>query len=116
MRRFVDWLRLGEECSVTAVCMPPGARVELRIESPEVQSTLGMPAQSEAVFDEITAESFLYRDALRLPDGRMLLLQSFPEGIHARVTTLGSGSSVEDGAVLLEREDERMPALLARRW
>jgi hypothetical protein len=116
MRRFVDWLRLGDECSVTAVCMPPGARIELRIQSPEIQNTLGVAARSEAVFDEISAESFLYRDALRLEDGRMLLLQSFPEGIHALVTALGPSNDFEDRAVLLERQYERTPALLSRRW
>jgi len=100
-RRMLDWLRLGmgRRCDATAVCMPPGARIELEITAP-VARAIGVPAgRCEAVFDEISAESFMYRDALRFGDGRMFLLQSLPEGIHGKVLTLGS-NDVDEAALL----------------
>jgi hypothetical protein len=116
MRWFVDWLRMSPVCNVTAVCMPPGARVELCVENREIQRSLGISGRCEAVFDEITADSFMYRDALRLPDGRVLLLQSIPEGIQARVLTLGSSRSPEDAILLDAVEDFRRPAVATQRW
>lgn len=113
---LVDWLRLTPACSVTAVCMPPGARVELYIGSPEVQDSLELPDRCEAVFDEITADSFMYRDALRLPDGRVLLLQSIPEGVQARVVSLGSSPTMEEAILLDALEETGRPVLSARRW
>lgn len=110
--RVIDWLRLGNTSCVTAVCMPPGARVELDATSVRRQDNIGLQPQCEATFDEITPESFMYRDALRLGDGRVLLLQSLPEGVRAKVLSLGSNAGVMDEAVLLHRfeEEERIYA------
>jgi hypothetical protein len=108
--RVMDWLRLGNTSCLTAVCMPPGARVELDATFVSRPESIGLQPRCEATFDEITAESFMYRDALRLPDGRVLLLQSLPEGLRAKVLSLGSDVAAMDEAVLLHRleQDERM--------
>ena len=120
-RRFFEWLQLGmgSRCDATAVCMPPGARLELEIPSTAARH-LGLSAgHCAAVFDQISAESFMYRDALRLSDGPVLLLQSLPEGIRARVLTLGS-SEMEEAVLLNEwgarAEQSRQSVSYGRRW
>lgn len=121
--RVLDWLRLGTTSCVTAVCMPPGARIELDTTSIPLKhrSDLGLQLRCEATFDEISAESFMYRDALRLDDGRMLLLQSLPDGIRGTVLSLGASANVAEEAILINRrtvelEEIRTPVASARRW
>lgn len=121
LARLIDWLRLGNASCVTAVCMPPGARVELDATSLNAQDNIGLQPHSEATFDEISAESFMYRDALRLSDGRLLLLQSMPEGVRAKVVSLGSNAAVMDEAVLVserraEPDEIRTPVPSVRHW
>lgn len=113
--RLIDWLRLGSRSCVMAVCMPPGARLELDATSLSAQDNIGLHPHSEATFDEIYAESFMYRDALRLADGRLLLMQSLPEGIRAKVVSLGSNAGVVDEAVLLHSDGEE-ERVAARHW
>jgi hypothetical protein len=113
--RLIDWLRLGNTSCMTAVCMPPGARVELDTTFVTRPQSAGLQPRCEATFDEITTESFMYRDALRLNDGRVLLLQSLPEGIRAKVLSLGSNAGAIDEAVLLHRFDEEERAFARHR-
>ena len=101
--------------------MPPGARLELDATSLSAQQNIGLPPHTEATFDEISAESFMYRDALRLADGRLLLMQSLPEGIRATVVSLGSNAAMMDEAVLLderraETDEIRTAVPSFRRW
>jgi hypothetical protein len=41
-------------------------------------------------FTQLSARSYAYRDALRLPDGEPVLLQKLPEGLRVTVMALVS--------------------------
>jgi hypothetical protein len=47
-------------------------------------------------FTQITAAAYQHRDALRLPNGREILLQHLVEGLHLRVISLGGGDETVD--------------------
>ena len=73
---------------VTAVCIPPGARLLLRDVPERLQTDLGVGLREEVTFTEITPAAYRYRDAVRFRNGREILLQQLSEGQHARVGTL----------------------------
>ena len=72
-----------------AVCIPPGARLLVRDIPERVQRELKIaePAQ-EVVFTQLATVGF--RDAIRFPNGKELLLQRLAEGQRVRVLALSS--------------------------
>jgi hypothetical protein len=44
----------------------------------------------EVVFAQLGAVEYQYRDAIDLRDGRTILMQRLPEGIHFEVLSMGS--------------------------
>lgn len=74
--------------SIPAVCIPPGARLKLVSIPERAQRTLALAAGEEVIFTEITAAWNQFRDALRLKNGREILLQSIGEGLQIQVLSL----------------------------
>ena len=88
-------------CSTTAVCVPPGARLVLRDIPKRRQEELGVGEVEEVTFVEQSAEAFRYRDAVRFPNGREILLQDLPCGLRVEVLSLDSADQVEAEPELL---------------
>jgi hypothetical protein len=75
---------------VTAVCMPPGTRLMIT-DMPVAAKRVGRVRLGDTVtVTEITSESYSYRDALILSNGKCVLLQDLPEGLQAVVLSTAS--------------------------
>ena len=95
--RVKDFLCLPEPEPVCAVCVPPGARLELN----EPNST------EPVVFTQTSASTNKYRDAMRFANGRVLLLQGLREGLRVKVIDLSNAASLDLEAPLEDRESVR---------
>ena len=80
----------GARQCVTAVCIPPGARVRLEGIPRRVQREVGVTPIELATFTQFSAEANRYRDAVRFENGRETLLQDLGEGTHAHVVDLST--------------------------
>jgi len=76
---------------MTAVCMMADTKLRLEAISSEVRVALGVPASADVTM--IRLDIGPYRDAVRFPDGREVLLQRLNPGVTA--TVLGIASSIE---------------------
>jgi hypothetical protein len=83
-----------ETKSLTAVCVPPGARLLLHDIPEHLQRQIGIGSAEPVVFTQITANQNSYRDSVRFRNGREVLLQRLSEGQRVRVLTLGSEDAV----------------------
>jgi len=84
--------------SCTAVCIPPGAELQLRDIPKRLQQELQLHGdQQEVVFTQ-TSTHANFRDAVRFTNGVEILLQQLQEG--QRVSVLSLGSAEEDIAQL----------------
>ena len=70
----------------TAVCMQCDTKVMLTDIPPALQTAFRVGAEVETTFAQ--REAGLYRDGLRLADGRFVSLQDLQPGIHAYVPAL----------------------------
>src|SRR5215467_84289 len=70
--------------AVCAVCIPPGARLELCGLPIPMQRRLGVGPLEQVTFTQITASANAYRDAVRFRNGREVRLQELREGIRVR--------------------------------
>jgi hypothetical protein len=95
--------------SIPAVCIPPGARLKLASISEQAPRTLALAVGEEVIFTEITAAWNQFRDALRLKNGREILLQSIGEGLQIQVLSLTLPEHVE------ARAEEYTYSLVPRR-
>jgi hypothetical protein len=78
-----DWKR-----AVPAVCIPPGARLQVDgIPSP-MQRLFKLGPREEVTFVQLTAEPFKYRDAIRFNNGQEILLQQLFDGLRMEVLSL----------------------------
>ena len=84
----------------TAVCMQCDTKVMLTDIPLVLQTALRVGAEAETIFAQ--REAGLYRDGLRLADGRFVSLQDLQPGIHAYVPAL-----LERDALEGPREDAR---------
>ena len=87
--------------AVCAVCIPPGARLELSGIPVRLQKLWDVASTEEVEFTQISANVNTYRDALRLTSGRLVRLQDLWEGIQVRVLDL---SAAEEPVWELESE------------
>ena len=92
--------------SMPAVCVPPGARLQLRDIPEHLQQGLGVGAVEEVTFIEQSLEAFTYRDAVRFANGREILLQRFQCGQHVEVLSL---CGAEEEMKLHNRSEEYRP-------
>jgi hypothetical protein len=74
--------------AVPAVCIPPGARLELRDIPARLQHEIGVAPVETVTFTQITAAVNSYRDAVRFENGREVRLQELREGQRVKVLDL----------------------------
>ena len=80
---------------VPAVCIPPGARLRMNGIPRDLQKDLGAGQTEEVTFVELSASAYRYRDGVRFPNGREILLQYLDEGLHVDVLSLGGREQPE---------------------
>jgi hypothetical protein len=84
------------EPPVTAVCIPPGARLWLQNIPDRLQREFGVGPNEEVTFTQLTAQPYTYRDAVRFDNGREVLLQKLEPGQRAVVLHLALAEEVAD--------------------
>jgi hypothetical protein len=85
---FMRWVLPRKRCGLTAVCIPPGARLFISEIPVTAQPFWGAVEMKVAEFTQLSERSYAYRDALRLSDGETVLLQRLPEGLRVSVVAL----------------------------
>jgi hypothetical protein len=80
---------------VTAVCIPPGARLILQDLPTRLQRDLNVDPAEEVTFTQLTASENTYRDAIRFRNGQQILLQKLQKGQHVKVCELSSAQAFE---------------------
>jgi hypothetical protein len=73
---------------VTAVCIPPGAQLELQGLPAHLQREFGVGPREYVTFVQLNAEAFRYRDAFRFDNGREVLIQKLNEDLRVEVLQL----------------------------
>jgi len=85
--------------ALPAVCVPPGARLRLSGIPKYIQDKYGASDSEDVTFVQTTYETFRYRDGVRFGNGRVAMLQVFPEGVRAEVLRLGAEEEPETAPV-----------------
>jgi hypothetical protein len=98
--------------SAPAVCIPPGASLILHDVTPQVQKALGVCADEDVRFVQMSAASHTYRDAVRFRNGQTLCLQELREGQRVKVVDLGYSTPEEP---IISGIPESLPVLGAPR-
>lgn len=80
---------------IPAVCVPPGARLTLSGLPKRLQMDLGVNADEEVTFTQLTAATNTYRDAVRFRNGYHARLQDLSEGVRAKVLDLSLAEEFE---------------------
>lgn len=75
--------------NISAVCVPPGARLLLKNVPEDLQRRWNVKEEESVSFVEISAMENTYRDAVQFGDGRQVILQDLREGMLLRVLSLG---------------------------
>ena len=89
---------------VCAVCIPPGARLNLHCLPVRLQRQCGVSGVETVTFTQITAAAHAYRDAVRFSNGYVIRLQELIEGLHVTVLDLSLAGELNLEAL---REEER---------
>jgi hypothetical protein len=80
---------------LTAVCVPPGARLRLEGIPRSLQRDLAVGGAEEVTFTQLSYDAYAYRDAVRFENGKQVSLQQLAEKVRATVLSLGD--SEEEG-------------------
>lgn len=80
---------------IPAVCIPPGARLTLSGVPKRLQMDLGVAAEEQVSFTQLSAAVNTYRDAIRFKNGYQVRLQDFAEGVRAKVLDLSMAEEFE---------------------
>ena len=80
---------------VPAVCIPPGARLQLQDIPARLQHEYAVSAVENVTFTQITAAVNSYRDAVRFANGRELRLQELREGQRVQVLDLSVAEELD---------------------
>ena len=89
VKEFFEPLKLH---SVTAVCIPPGARLRMLDIPACFRSSLKISETEDVTFTQMTAAANAYRDAVRFGSGHELLLQALMEGQRVKILNLDAES------------------------
>jgi hypothetical protein len=106
---FMRWLFPRKQCGMTAVCIPPGARLLVSVVPTVSRPFWGALERQTVDFTQLSERSYAYRDAIRLPDGETILLQKLPEGLRATVMALAS----EEEAVHAQQQERIVERVLS---
>lgn len=90
---------------VAAVCIPPGARLQLQDIPTRLQHELGVGAVEDVTFTQITAAVNSYRDAVRFANGREIRLQELREGQRVKVLDLTMAEDLDLETLREERAE-----------
>jgi hypothetical protein len=104
-RTLKDFFNPPRTEPVPAVCIPPGARLQLRDIPVRLQHDLNVGAVEEVTFTQISAAVNTYRDAVRFPNGREVRLQELREGQHVRVLDLSMAEELDLDRLRVERNE-----------
>jgi hypothetical protein len=85
IKRFLCQPKLD---TVTAVCIPPGARLILLDVPRSLQVALEIEEIELVTFTQLTAAANAHRDAIRFKNGRELSLQTFTDGQRVKIMDL----------------------------
>jgi len=102
IRDFFDPPRNAPVC---AVCIPPGARLQLHDIPPRLQAELGVGAVEEVTFTQLTSAANTYRDAIRFANGKEIRLQELREGQRVQVFDLSLAAEIDLNVLRAEREE-----------
>lgn len=105
--RVKDFFNPPKTDPVCAVCIPPGARLELQGLPARLQHEFGVTATENVTFTQISAAVNSYRDAVRFANGRELRLQELREGLKVKVLDLSMAEDLD--LELLREERAEMP-------
>lgn len=95
LERIRDFFNPPVAEPVCAICIPPGARLQLSDIPPRMQQEYGVGALEEVVFTQITAAVNSYRDAVRFRSGREVRLQELREGQRLKVLDLSMAEELD---------------------
>jgi len=98
-QRFWKYLNPPAAPCELAVCIPPGAKLQLNGIPARIQRDYGLKSVEEVTFTQIEVTG--YRDAVRFSSGRLARLQELREGMTVKVLSLDSLE--ESTEVTLER-------------
>jgi hypothetical protein len=99
---------------VCAVCIPPGARLNLHDLPVRLQRAFDVGSCETVTFTQISAASHAYRDSVRFTNGRTVRLQDLNEGLRVTVLDLSLAGEL-DLEALREESAAMSPDPLARR-
>jgi len=85
-----------QEGKLTAVCVPPGARLLLDGIPQQMQQELGVTETEIVTFTQLGYEAFTHRDAVRFDNGREIRLQLLRENQRAIVLSLSNATDREE--------------------
>jgi len=90
---------------VCAVCIPPGARLQLQGLPMRLQHEFGVGPVEVVTFTQISAAVNSYRDAVRFYNGRELRLQELREGLKVKVLDLSMAEDLDLDVLREERAE-----------
>jgi hypothetical protein len=105
------WSRMKELFSpssaepVCAVCIPPGARLELHSVPPRLRRDFAVGSDEVVTFTQLSATVNSYRDAVRFANGRELRLQDLCEGMQVTVLDLSMAQDLDLESLREERHE-----------
>jgi len=94
-RAVVEFFNPPKSEPVCAVCIPPGARLELHDIPVRLQHELGVGPAETVTFTQISAAANSYRDAVRFANSREVRLQELREGQRVRVLDLSAAEELD---------------------
>ena len=94
-RRVAEFFDPPRTEPVPAVCIPPGARLQLQDVPVRLQQELGVGPVEEVTFTQISAAVNSYRDAVRFRNGREVRLQELREGQRVKVLDLSMAEELD---------------------
>jgi hypothetical protein len=90
---------------VPAVCIPPGARLQLQDIPVRLQHELSVGAVEDVTFTQLSAAVNSYRDAVRFANGREVRLQELREGQRVMVLDLSAAEELDLDVLREERAE-----------
>jgi len=88
------WINDDLKRALPAVCIPPGARLQVDGIPAPLQKQFGVGPCEEVTFVQLTAEPLRYRDAIRFNNGQEVLLQKLSDGLRMDVLSLALAEEI----------------------